>query len=271
MRVLRPVAACCCGLATLVLFASETTAQTRRAVPRPAGRRVAAPPVRAVYIRGYGYRPYYRGFYDPFFYRQYPYPYYGARYDQGAVRLEVKPETTEVYVDGYYAGVVDSFDGIFQRLRLPAGKHEITLYLDGHESTRETLFLVAGETYRIRREMEPLVDGTLQPIRPEPTMDSDPARYSAVGGPRPADPSLRADQFGTLAIRVQPMDAEVRIDGEVWQGFEGLERLVVELGAGWHVVEVSRDGYRSYRTDIEITETDTTGLNISLSDADENR
>ena len=270
VRVPRPVAACCCGLATLVLFASETDAQTRRAVPRPAGRRVAATPVRAVYFRGYGYRPYYLGFYDPFLYRQYPYPYYGTRYDQGAVRLEVKPETTEVYVDGYYAGVVDSFDGIFQRLRLPAGKHKVTLYLEGYESTRETLYLVAGETYRIRHQMEPLVDGAPQPIRPEPTRDPKPECYPAERGALSPELPLRAEQFGTLAIRVQPTDAEVRIDGEVWRGFEGLEHLVVELGAGWHVVEVSWDGYRSYRTDIEITESDPTLLNISLPDADEN-
>ena len=70
--------------------------------------------------------------------RLYPNPYsYGAwgphlqpyayHWNRGTVRLEVEPEETEVYVDGYYAGVVDSYDGFFQRLHLPPGEHDIEL------------------------------------------------------------------------------------------------------------------------------------------------
>ena len=244
--------------------------QTRRAVPRPAGRRVATRPARVVYFRGYGYRPYYYGGYDPFFYGPYPnYGYYGARYDQSSVRLEVKPEETEVYVDGYYAGVVDSYDEFFQRLHLPAGAHEIELYLDGYEGSRETLYLVAGETYRIRHEMEPLTDGAAQPARPEPLSDPEAGLYPAEPGSPPALALPGAEQFGTLAVRVQPEDAEVLIDGELWQGFEGLDQLVVELGVGPHVVEVRRDGYRTYRTDVELHGGETTLLNVSLPTRDE--
>ena len=36
----------------------------------------------------------------------------------GDVRLMVRPRDAAVYVDGYYAGVVDDFDGVFQRLTL---------------------------------------------------------------------------------------------------------------------------------------------------------
>ncbi len=35
------------------------------------------------------------------------------------------PRDAEVYVDGYYAGIVDDFDGFFQRLTLEVGPHEI--------------------------------------------------------------------------------------------------------------------------------------------------
>ena len=34
----------------------------------------------------------------------------------GSIRLKVKPTDAQVYVDGYFMGVVDSFDGSFQRL-----------------------------------------------------------------------------------------------------------------------------------------------------------
>ena len=36
--------------------------------------------------------------------------------------IEVKPKEAEVYVDGYYAGIVDDFDGTFQRLQRDAGR-----------------------------------------------------------------------------------------------------------------------------------------------------
>ena len=56
---------------------------------------------------------------------------YGARVYYGDVRLQVQPRDAAVYVDGYYAGVVDDFDGVFQRLTLEAGPHQIELDAPG--------------------------------------------------------------------------------------------------------------------------------------------
>jgi hypothetical protein len=39
-----------------------------------------------------------------------------------------RPEEAAVYVDGFYAGIVDDFDGVFQKLLLPPGDHTIVLY-----------------------------------------------------------------------------------------------------------------------------------------------
>ena len=280
MRISRPIAVLLCGLVTFTLGptvgAVDAEAQGRRAVRRPAGSRPAArrgvrPRGRVVYSGGYGYRPYAYG-YDPFFYGpySYPYPYYGGRYDHlGSVRLQVKPEETEVYVDGYYVGVVDSFDGIFQRLRLPPGGHEIELYLEGHESVRETLYLVPGETYKFNLVMQPLSAGVTQPNRPEPSQTPMPPSFSGRGGPGTLSSGGVAERFGALVVRIQPPDAEVLIDGERWQGFEGLDRVVVELRAGFHVVDVRLDGYRPYRTEVEVRDGDTTLLNVSLPRVDE--
>lgn len=55
---------------------------------------------------------------------------YGARYFSD-VRLRVRPRDAAVYVDGYYAGIVDNFDGIFQRLTLEVGPHEIEIDAPG--------------------------------------------------------------------------------------------------------------------------------------------
>ena len=48
--------------------------------------------------------------------------YQGPTYQiYGGLRLKVKPREAEVFVDGYFAGVVDDFDGAFQQLNLDVG------------------------------------------------------------------------------------------------------------------------------------------------------
>ena len=105
---------------------------------------------RPYYPYGYGYGYGYRGYYySPFYSPMYRYgygwysPYYSGsptsaptysapedESDFGSVRVLVRPEKARVYVDGYYAGVVDDYDGVFQRLRVEPGPHEITFRLD---------------------------------------------------------------------------------------------------------------------------------------------
>lgn len=55
----------------------------------------------------------------------------GRRY--GELRLRIRPREAEVYVDGYYAGLVDNFDGRFQSLRLLPGPHHIEVVAPGYE------------------------------------------------------------------------------------------------------------------------------------------
>src|SRR5262245_14361855 len=57
----------------------------------------------------------------------YPPPPFGPG---SAIRLEITPKEAEVFADGYFAGIVDEFDGVFQRLYLASGQHEIVLYRD---------------------------------------------------------------------------------------------------------------------------------------------
>ena len=67
-----------------------------------------------------GYYGSYSGYYDSFF------------YDVGELRLIVSPRSADVYVDGYFAGRVDDYDGIFQALKLEAGAHHIQIVAQGY-------------------------------------------------------------------------------------------------------------------------------------------
>lgn len=81
----------------------------------------------------------YYGYYDPWgwgWYDPYPPGGYGYGYRDGydgALKLKVTPRQAEVFVDGYFAGSVDDYDGVFQQLRLEPGPHRIEVRLDGYE------------------------------------------------------------------------------------------------------------------------------------------
>ena len=79
------------------------------------------------------------------------------RFDSGAVRIQVRPHENEaqVYVDGAHAGVVDDFDGAFQNLNLPAGRHEIEVRLAGYRTFRQHVFVSPRQTRKLRHRMEP--------------------------------------------------------------------------------------------------------------------
>jgi hypothetical protein len=89
------------------------------------------------YYGSYGY-PYYGAYgysyggYYPAGYAGYPYSGYAREYDgYGGIRIQGAPRNAEVYVDGGYAGIVDDFDGTFQRLDLEPGSHEIEIRTAG--------------------------------------------------------------------------------------------------------------------------------------------
>jgi hypothetical protein len=237
-----------------------------------------------VVVGGYGYPRYpyfYRPLYSPWF--QYgrpwgPYPRYGygyAFFDEltSSVRLEVTPRDAEVYVDGYAAGRVDDFDGIFQRLRLRPGSHEIVIYLSGYRTIRQNLYLNPRSDQKVKYTLERLAagevsepppapraapDGELQPARPQFPFEPEPR-------PDQQDPQVTPSaRFGTLSVRVQPADAEIVIDGEPWSAPAAQDRISIRLAEGRHRVEIRKPGFADYREDVLIRDNRTLTLNVSL-------
>ena len=215
------------------------------------------------------------GWYAPY------YPPYGYVYDNaGAARIEVKPQNAEVYVDGHLVGRVDDFDGWLQRLHVPPGEHELEIYLPGHRTLRENVLFRPGATLKISGALEPLPAGTPDEPRPTPKASSEqsnpdqeypgPARrqYPPPGPPRerrdPGESQAAGDNFGSLVIRVQPVNAEVLIDGDRWEPPPAGERLVVQLAEGQHRIEIRLAGYRTYSGTVRIRRGEATPLNVSL-------
>ncbi len=137
-------------IGTLVLV-TVMTAGISLALPTEA-------PAQYGYGHGYGYGGYGYG-YGPYGYSGYG-PYAYGYSNDGAVRIEVNPkdsrEEIRVYVDEGQAGVVNDFDGVFQRLYLSQGQHDVELRLEGYETMQMSIFVSLGKTIHIRGQMEPL-------------------------------------------------------------------------------------------------------------------
>jgi len=243
-----------------------------REAPRPTPR--PAPGVTrrgvVVFVGGYFYDPYY----GPYpWWPHPPYPvWYHPRFDSRAeVRIDCREKGAAVYVDGYYAGIVDDFDGFFQRLPLPPGGHRLTLFLEGFETADYRVYLRPGVTFTLHHLMARSAPGVAS-RRPEvaPPVPAPPeGTYTAPAGQPPvapdptAAPRTASEAIGTLDLRVQPASAEVRVDGERWlTSGDGAYELL--LPAGRHRLDVTAPGYRPYGSDVDVRTGETMPLRVSL-------
>ncbi len=115
----------------------------------------------------YGFGSYGLGYfyYDPYaWYDTYPvysYPSYSSSgvynypygYATGEIRLQVRPRHAEVFVDGYYAGRVDDFDGFLQALRIEEGPHTIEIVAPGYRPLVFNVRIIPGRKIEYRGEL----------------------------------------------------------------------------------------------------------------------
>jgi hypothetical protein len=109
----------------------------------------------------YGYGTFGLGYYyyDPYYWDPYyaggggRFSGYGYGYPTGDLRLQVKPEDAEVYIDGYYAGNVDDFDGTFQALRLEEGQYQVEVVAPGYEPLTFGVRIFPGRKVTYRGEL----------------------------------------------------------------------------------------------------------------------
>jgi hypothetical protein len=142
----------------------------RGSVPRPNNPTIEVPVYYGSYwpwgFGGLGFGSYYGGrygsFYDPFYpwdggYGAYGYPSSSYGYGlEGSLRLKIKPRDAQVFVDGYYVGLVDDFDGVFQRLEIEAGPHRIEVRAPGFEPLTFDVRVRFDETTNLAGELRRL-------------------------------------------------------------------------------------------------------------------
>src|SRR5258707_728188 len=80
----------------------------------------------------YGYPSYQAYGYPGAGYAPYGYGYggYSGR-PYGGIRIDLPERDAEVYVDGYFVGSVDNFDGVLQQANVEAGPHRVEIRAPG--------------------------------------------------------------------------------------------------------------------------------------------
>ena len=183
----------------------------------------------------------------------YGFPWYGypwaypapaviaAEWATSSIRLEVTPKTASVYVDRYYAGTVDDFDGFFQSLQVPTGSHLIEIRKEGYHTLVVEVNLQPGQTIHYKRVMEPAGEA-IEPAAPPAPVDE------AAG-----DQEQFLQVPGYVRFDVKPKDAEVYADGYyagLVDDFDGTQLLI--LTPGTHHIELRARGYESVQFDVDV-------------------
>jgi hypothetical protein len=232
--------------------AQPRSSPDRSAQPRPSPdrRRDRVPAVRSrIFVRGHFYDPY-AWSYPWWPYGAYPY-WYSPIYDQRAwLQIKATPKDAGVYVDGYYAGIVDEFDSAFQGLPLPAGGYHVVLYREGYRPSAHDIYLRRGATFTLRDALRRLPPGEHQEPPPGPE------RAPAITERRlPATTAF-------LDVRVTPADASIVIDGRSWVSDGG--QVFVALPPGTHLIRVFAPGYASFAVELPLEAGHTAPIDVKL-------
>lgn len=180
------------------------------------------------------------------------YPCYGFPVDVGVssapavVELDVTPGRAVVEVDGEEVGYARDYSGAWDRLELRPGRHEISLSAPGHKTLRIEFEARPGSFHRLELELE---QGEGTDPRSITIGESGARRRS----PR-EDEARGTPKRGFLAVRVEPGDAAVYLDGEFLGSGGELARLhgAVAVAPGPHRIEAARPGYRSESREVTV-------------------
>jgi hypothetical protein len=191
--------------------------------------------------------------------------YHYVERESGSLRVLVDPSEARVYVDGYYAGTVDDFDGLFQRLNVGPGRHEIALKLEGYKTHRIKVYVTPETTTKLHYDMErgqgeTFEDLTRDARASESLREREAEDRWSESEDRPARNEMAVS--GRLRLSIRPDDASVYVDG----AFRGSAREASELklAPGRHRIEIVRPGYRTVEREVDVAPDDTTDVAVEL-------
>ncbi len=237
---------------------------------------------------GWGWYGYYPGY--PWGAGVYSYPGEG-RAELGALDLDLRPEKTQVYLDGHLIGVADDFDGWPRYLWLEKGTYDLVFYHEGFQTIARQYSVYPGVVIDVEDAMVPG-----EATRPEDLPATSTARRDerlerreergegtepewrermerergAVGAPGEApeagQPYDARREPARLTLSVVPPDAAIYLDGRFLGTGDDILRAngTITVDPGDHELEVVRPGYESKTTSFSAEAGEDVNLKVEL-------
>ncbi len=158
----------------------------------------------------------------------------------GAIDCDVSPERAEIYIDGKYVGIADSFDGWPRYLFIEKGTYEIVFKLEGYEDLVKVVEVIPNKILRIKEKMVRIP----------------PSQYKEKKEEKIEKEGEMKRKFGKISLKVEPEEASCYLDGNFWISGKEASRLhsPLQILEGKHIINVVYPGYEEYEKEIEIKE-----------------
>jgi hypothetical protein len=139
---------------------------------------------------GWGWGPYYPGFYPPGGVDMNAAMIAGF----GAVELNVKPNRADVWADGRYVGEARDLDGYPSYLWLPDGPHRLQVYKGGYKVFDDQIDVRRGTRVEIKLKLEP---GESEPPGLKPGVKAPEQKEDKPKGEKPKDDTPKGEEAAT--------------------------------------------------------------------------
>ncbi len=71
---------------------------------------------------------------------------------EAVLERSTRRRDARVFADGYYVGIVNDFDGVFQHVNLEAGPHHMEIEMGGAQGIEFDVYVRPGETTTFRAD-----------------------------------------------------------------------------------------------------------------------
>jgi hypothetical protein len=156
------------------------------------------------------------------------------------VETDIRPKRAVVVLDGVEVGEARDYNGMWDRLHVEPGPHELEFRAPGYQTLRLQMTIRPGRGYLVQHELRPG-----EGLDPRSTRVAE-AQLDVAPQPRARE--------GRLRLRVLPEDAAIYLDGAFLGRAGELAALhgALAVDEGTHVLEILRPGYEPRSLELRV-------------------
>ncbi len=186
------------------------------------------------------------------------------------IRLEITPDDADVLLNGRFIGAAYEFSTPATAIRLASRRNELIIKKDGYVEEAINLYEYGTRQITIRRVLKQ-DDESVQEDMPEEKPEYTPIPRTVKEKevpPMPVEPvEERAGEARVINITldIEPPESAIYLDGKFWGISPRMGKIEnLRLRPGRYLLEVVKPGYRPYKKELRIGESEDVNLTIKL-------